>query len=301
LRVQDGFSQIVRLGEGLAATGRLSERAMARTIAALKQCAEKIAFHQPAGLRCIATQACRAAENGAAFLARVEAETGLRLETISPAEEARLAVAGCAALIDDQAERALIVDIGGGSTELSWVSAAGAARDPLGAHIQAWTSLPDGVVTLAERPNARWHDPHWRARTVGELTDQIVRLSAAVGAGDGACFAEGRSHLLGASGTITSLAGVHLDLPRYQRNRVDGLWMTPQDARTAAARMAALDHAGRAAHPCIGPERADLVLPGAAILEAVFRAWPAPRIRVADRGLREGVLLTLAAQHEGQA
>lgn len=291
LRVVDGYSEIVRLGEGLAHTGRLSEAAMARTLRALKACARKLANRPGARLRCIATQACRTAENGADFLARVAEETGLSFVVISPQEEARLAMVGCAALIDPSARAALVVDIGGGSTELTWVDAADAARAPVHAPILAWTSLPIGVVTLAERVGARIHAPDGYLEVVEEIR-------ASLGAFRGAdrwrpTFEAGGAHLVGASGTITSLAGVHLDLPRYQRAMVDGLWMSVEESRAAAARVRALDADARARHPCIGPQRADLVGPGAAILEAVMLEWPTRRIRVADRGLREGVLLTL--------
>lgn len=287
LRVVESFSRIVRLGEGLAATGELSAPAISRTLDALAVCAEKLRRRRPQRTRFIATQACRAAGNGEAFLKQVQRETGLRFDLITPQEEAHLAVMGCASLIGRDASAALVVDIGGGSSELSWVRV-DAARQP---RIDAWVSIPIGVVTLAERfpetaPRAAWF---------GAMVEHVHDLiDAAVDAG-GFRIAppEGVVHMIGTSGTVTSLAGVHLGLERYQRHRVDGLWMNAAQARAASLQLQALSQGERAAHPCIGPDRADLVLSGCAIFEAIAERWPIERLRVADRGLREGVLLSL--------
>jgi exopolyphosphatase/guanosine-5'-triphosphate,3'-diphosphate pyrophosphatase len=290
-RVLDSFSRIIRLGEGLAATGVLSEAAIERALAALRECARIVAPHQKLRLRCIATQACRVAANGPAFLHRVKQETGLSLEIVSPKEEARLSVLGCAALMDPSADVALVIDIGGGSTELSWVdpkSRPGAPR------VLAWTSLPIGVVTLAEQfPEPEAATPAWYAAMCAAAAD-FVRAFRGADALKNA-FHIGRAHVVGTSGAVSSLAGVHLDLQKYQRSRVDGLWMQMHDVRTVSGKLRDLPREGRAAHPCIGPDRADLVVPGSAILEAVSRIWPVERVRVADRGLREGVLIELIA------
>jgi exopolyphosphatase/guanosine-5'-triphosphate,3'-diphosphate pyrophosphatase len=287
-QVIDSYSRIVRLGEGLSRSGALSEAAMARALEALRVCAEKIKRRGVARLRAVATQACRAATNGADFLARVRAETGLQLELISPHEEARLAVLGCLDLVDPEAEAALIVDVGGGSTEISWVDARAPGSPPL-----AWHSVPIGVVSLAEMFPEAFRDPAWRRRMIDVVKDNVGRFSEADHLRDR--FAEGKAHIVGTSGAITSLAGVHLGLPRYLRSRVDGLWMSRDDCERVADRLAAMSPEARAVQPCIGPGRADLVLAGAAILQAVQELWPCPRVRVADRGLREGILLTLMA------
>ena len=296
-RVIDGYSQIVRLGEGLTATGRLSEAAMARTLKALAVCAGKIAHHRPAAVACIATQACRVAENGAAFLARAAAEVGLSFDLATPQDEARLAVLGCAALLDPAAEIALVVDIGGGSTELSWVDVAGTRAALRNGRVTPrmfdWASTPIGVVTLAESHPEQPPADEWYDAMVSAFK---VRIAGA-GPDFSAAFAAGRAHIVGTSGAITSLAGVHLDLPRYQRSRVDGLWMTRDEVARASRALRDMSLAERAAHPCIGPDRADLVVPGCAILEAVCDLWPVTRLRVADRGLREGMLMTLMAKH----
>jgi exopolyphosphatase / guanosine-5'-triphosphate,3'-diphosphate pyrophosphatase len=296
LRIFDAFSRIVRLGEGVSATGALSEEAMARTLDALRICADKIARRGVIRTRCIATQACRAAENGAAFLARVEAETGLRFEIISPEEEARLAVAGCGELLDPQAPAGLIFDIGGGSTEISWVRPRAGEGRSRGPEILAWTSLPMGVVTLSERHGGR----EMSRDDYSSLVDRLRADIASIGdpAGVAATFEGGQGHFLGTSGTVTSIAGVHLRLPRYRRDRVDGLWLTADDVRAVSERLRAMSYEERATEPCIGVERADLVVCGCAILEALLLEWPATRIRVADRGLREGILVGLAAQRK---
>ncbi len=298
-KVIDGFSQIVRLGEGLSTSGRLSAAAMARTMGALAQCVEKLERHQPIDVGCIATQACRAAANGPDFLARVEAELGLRFSVISTADEARLAVLGCAGLLDEAMDAALVVDIGGGSTELSWVEPRAVAEADLAPPLLGWASAPLGVVTLAEAHPERNGAEDWYRGLVAAIRDQIAALDSP---GDlAAAFQDGRAHIVGTSGTITSLAGVHLGLPRYQRSKVDGLWLSRAEVATASERLRRMAPGERARHPCIGPDRADLVVPGCAILEAVLDLWPVERLRVADRGLREGVLMTLIAQHQKAA
>jgi exopolyphosphatase/guanosine-5'-triphosphate,3'-diphosphate pyrophosphatase len=297
-RVVDGYSRIVRLGEGLQHSGRLADAAMARAYQALAACAERIEARRPMAIGCIATQACRAASNGQVFLDRIRKDFGLNFDVISTEDEARLAVLGCANLLDPEAEVALIVDVGGGSTELSWVSPkavlASVARGDLNPPMLAWGSAQVGVVTLADEESEPdegrqdWYDA------------MVSRLSGVLDVGNALhlrpIFEAGRAHIVGTSGTVTSLAGVHLGLPRYQRARVDGIWLDVDQARAAIAHLLAQDFDGRAANPCIGPDRADLVLPGGAILEAVFNTWPSQRIRVADRGLCEGVLMRLIAQ-----
>jgi len=297
-RVIEAYSRIVRLGEGLTASGRLSEAAMERALAALKVSAEKLRRRRVVRLRAIATQACRMAENGKAFLERVSEETGLRLQIIPPQEEARLSVAGCLNLIDRTLDAALVVDVGGGSTELSWVDLKGAP--PTGMPpLRAWLSVPIGVVTLAERfPEGDVATDDWFRVMVDTVKIEIAAFRRAESLR--AVFDADRAHLIGTSGAITSLAGLHLELPRYDRSRVDGIWMTRDDCDIAAGRLLALNATERANQPCIGPDRADLVLAGAAILQAVQEIWPCSRVRVADRGLREGILLSLMADRGGR-
>jgi exopolyphosphatase/guanosine-5'-triphosphate,3'-diphosphate pyrophosphatase len=300
-RIVEAFSNIVRLGEGLSHSGRLADHAMDRALGALKICADKIARRRCVKVRAVATQACRIAENGAQFVERVHSETGLQLEIIAPREEAHLSVAGCLNLLDRRADAALVVDVGGGSTEMSWVELKGQNLvldprrfAPMRLPIKAWISAPIGVVTLAERfPE----DPVDRE---GWYRAMVEAMKAEIGVVPGAealrpAFEGGRAQIVGTSGAITSLAGIHLGLRRYERNRVDGLWMTRAECEATADKLLATDLAGRALEPCIGPERADLVLAGAAILQAVQELWPCERVRVADRGLREGLLLSLMA------
>lgn len=290
-RVVESFSRIVRLGDGLFRTGRLDDAAMDRALSALGVCAEKLARRRPKRLRAVATQACRIADNGREFVERVAERTGIRLSIIAPQEEAKLAVAGCLNLLDRDMDAALVVDVGGGSTELSWVDLK--ASEPGKASITAWLSIPAGVVTLAERfpeqPGTAWFEG-----MVDYVRNEIERFTRADPLRP--VFDQGRGHLIGTSGAITSLAGMHLGLRRYDRSRVDGLWLTCGDCDAAAHRLIDMGVEGRAAEPCIGPERADLVLAGAAILRAVQDVWPCERVRVADRGLREGILLSMMSE-----
>jgi exopolyphosphatase/guanosine-5'-triphosphate,3'-diphosphate pyrophosphatase len=286
-RVVDSFSRIVRLGEGLSRTGRLDEAAMERAYEALMLCGERVARKgvESTRLMAVATQACRQADNGSAFIERVRIGTGMKLRIIDPVEEARLAVEGCLNLFDRSAEAVLVVDVGGGSTELSWLR-----RRDTEFVLQGWMSAPIGVVTLAERhPEPAEGLDNWYEAMVADMTAALA--DSPVDPALRELFAAGRGHLVGTSGAITSLAGIHLGLRRYQRNLVDGLWMSRAECEAAANTLMRLGHGGRAAEPCIGPDRADLVLAGAAIMEAVQRAWPSERVRVADRGLREGLLL----------
>lgn len=302
-RVVDAFSRIIRLGEGLSQNGRLCEAAMGRTIDALKVCAGKIDRLNVKRYQLVATEACRVAENGREFLNRVKEKVGLDIELLSPETEARLAVSGCASLIDPASDYVLVFDIGGGSSEIIWLDLTKRSSRSSKTNIDrleaqdcmvAWTSLPLGVVTLAERFGGKVvTDENFEAM----IAFVIERLRP---------FEEkfkftprllGRpAHMLGTSGTVTTVAGVQLGLRRYDRNRVDGCWLSINEAQRVTQRLLAKSFDERVAEPCIGPERADLVLAGCAILEALIRLWPCQRLRVADRGLREGILATLMSE-----
>jgi exopolyphosphatase / guanosine-5'-triphosphate,3'-diphosphate pyrophosphatase len=288
-RVVDSFSRIVRLGEGVSQTGSLGPQGMERAIGALAICKQKLSDRMLAGARLIATEACRRAANGAAFLSRVRDEIGMELEVIDRRTEAQLAVTGCVNLLDRQADGAVLFDIGGGSTEIVWVDRrSGRSRRGL---VRAWVSIPIGVVTLAERHGGVEVDNALFERMVNDVRDQFVRFRARDALRSR--MRDGRFHFLGTSGTVTTLAGVHLELPRYDRRSVDGLWMCDTDIDRMMQKLLAMDYQARIDNPCIGRERADLVLAGCAVFEAIRREWPCERLRVADRGLREGILVQL--------
>ncbi|WP_439616502.1 Ppx/GppA phosphatase family protein [Shinella sp.] len=291
-RVVDAFSRIVRLGEGLAASGQLSDEAMDRSVEALKICAAKLKNRNIRRARLIATEACRAAVNGEAFLERVLEETGLDLEIINRETEARLAVSGCSSLVGREAKSVVLFDIGGGSSEIAVIRIGDNRSSRLANHITHWTSLPVGVVTLSERHGGRDVTPESFAGMVSEVEGMLANFDCP---GDVARAAPEDFHLIGTSGTVTTLAGVHLDLPRYDRRRVDGVWLSDDEVTAMQARLLSWDFSARAANPCIGPDRADLVLAGCAILEAIRKRWPSRRMRVADRGLREGLLTDMMA------
>jgi exopolyphosphatase/guanosine-5'-triphosphate,3'-diphosphate pyrophosphatase len=305
-RILDSFSRIVRLGEGVSQSGQLNDAAMARAIDALVVCAERIHRKGVSRLRAVTTHACRTAANGGTFIAAVEERTGIRLEIIGPREEAGLAAAGCLDLIDRDVKMALVLDVGGGSTELSWVdvalidSAPARSREP-DRHpaLSAWLSAPLGVVTLAERfPEPAPCDVGHFRRLIEAVRAELARFSGAQEFQP--IFRAGQAHIIGTSGAITSLAGLYLDLAQYDRSQVDGLWMTRDACEAVAKRLMAHSIAERARLPCVGPDRADLVLAGAAILQAVQELWPSDRVRVADRGLREGLLLSMMAERSDE-
>jgi exopolyphosphatase/guanosine-5'-triphosphate,3'-diphosphate pyrophosphatase len=288
-RVIDSFSRIIRLGEGVSVTGRISEAAIGRAIAALSICRDKIESRRATRLRLIATEACRAAVNANDFLARVRSETGIVLEIIDRETEASLAMTGCSPLLDPAGRGAILFDIGGGSSELVRVSR-DPARPEASPRIAAWMSIPLGVVTLAEKFGGRDVTQAVYDAMVADVATHVAPFAADHG-GD-----LGGLHLLGTSGTVTTLAGVYLSLIRYDRRRIDGIWMSNAELTATIAKLMAMDYQIRAANQCIGVERADLVLAGCAILDAIRNAFPLPRLRVADRGLREGMLVGMMRQ-----
>jgi exopolyphosphatase/guanosine-5'-triphosphate,3'-diphosphate pyrophosphatase len=298
-RVVDSFCRIVRLGEGVAQAGRLSDAAMARTIAALKICRDKMHARHVTRTRLIATEACRAAANSDLFLQRVVDETGLHLEIVDRETEAFLATAGCASLADPEADGVVLFDIGGGSSEIVWLGGA-KRRDwrhdrredtTLRERVRAWDSMKLGVVTLAERYGGQLVTADIFEAMVADVERALAPFAARVAAEPlSAAF-----HLLGTSGTVTTMAGVHLGLTRYDRRRIDGLWMSREDIATTIATLRGMSFEERSLNGCIGPDRADLVLAGCAIFEAIHRAFPCERVRIADRGLREGILMQMMA------
>ena len=292
--VVDSFSRITRLGEGLAASGRLGEAAMARTLSALRVCRRIMTRNDVIVTRCVATEACRRAENGNELIERARRVTGIDLEILDHEEEARLALLGCLPLIDADAEELLMIDIGGGSTEVMWLDRRlPATNGRLGRSL----SLPIGVVTLSESFGSVSGGVAYEGM-VGHVRDLLERRAHRAHLPD---LRGHRVQMLGTSGTVTTLAAVYLGLERYDRSRVDGVRM-PFSAITEVARdLRALDNGQRAAHPCIGPGRADLVVAGCAILDAVHESWPVGDLRVADRGVREGILNALMGRSLQQA
>ena len=287
--VVDAFSRIVRLGEGLAQSGKLTEGAMDRSVAALSVCADKLRRRHVSLARSVATEACRRAVNGREFIERVRNETGIALEIISPKEEARLAVLGCHKLLEPGDGPALIFDIGGGSTELVLVEPG--EESP---RIRAWWSAPWGVVSLTESEGRAAIEGEDRIAAYQRMRDRardsFSRFAEMLPS------KEPGIRLLGTSGTVTTLASVHLALPSYDRKAVDGLHVPIDDMRRISTMISEMDLGGRSSLPCIGAERADLVVAGCAILEAILDIWPAEKLGIADRGIREGILRSMMAR-----
>ncbi|MEM7522307.1 MAG: Ppx/GppA phosphatase family protein [Pseudomonadota bacterium] len=302
LRVIDSFSRAVRLGDGMERSGELDEDAMNRAVDALRICADKLRKSRPAKMRAVATAACRQAANGAAFVERVRRETGLTLEIISPEEESRLAVVGCGPLVDPSAELVLVFDIGGGSTELVMLDVSDIAPKERAASVRAvgadprvrivdWVSIPVGVATMEDK-FAEIDDPSRRFGLMTWYFEEMIEDFARAIAENGPAK---RLMLIGASGSITTIGAAHLGLRRYDRSRVDGLWLPLRAARRIARELASLSDEARAHHPSIGADRARLIVAGCAILSAILNVWPTHDLRVADRGLREGLIYTQSA------
>ena len=296
-RVVDSFSRVVRLGEELPATGRLGEAAMDRTILALRLCVQKMRRQPVRAISAVATQACRQSSNGAEFLARIRSETGISFRLISPREEASLIVESCAGLLRGAGRRALLFDIGGGSTEIAWVRLAGSsgACEP---ELIGLSSIPFGVVTLAPALDVDPYDPDGFERMVDALSEPLEAFERVHRIGHE--MRTGGVRTVGTSGTVTTLAGEALNLERYRRPLIDGMTLPIEQAAQAVERLRSLGPETLAMHPCVGADRAPLVLPGCAIFEAIRRQWNFPDVLVADRGLREGLLRRLIGQPGGR-
>ncbi|MFN4020191.1 MAG: Ppx/GppA phosphatase family protein [Erythrobacter sp.] len=299
--VIDAFSRVVKLGEGLATTGRLSDRAMDRTLAALTVCADKLQRRNVRLARSVATEACRRASNGPAFIERVRRETGIALDIISAEEEARLAVLGCHILLEAGDGPAVIFDIGGGSTELVLVEAGGAAEASRVPRILDWQSVPWGVVSLTDTVGHNEEGEDARLARYARMRDLVSASFAPFAARVAEAAALDDIRLLGTSGTVTTLASLYLELPSYDRRAVDGLIVPAPAMRDISSRLSVMTPYERATLPCIGQDRAELVVAGCAILESILDLWPARRLGVADRGIREGILRSLMAAERRSA
>jgi len=292
--VIDSYARNVRLGEGLVANGVLSDQAMERAFEVLGVCADKIAQHGVSHMRAVATEACRRAANIGAFVSRVKQDLNIDIEVIDTEEEARLAIAGCLPLLTRDAPHGLVFDIGGGSTQLIWLGCRNGAAEVIGTH-----SIPNGVVSLTERYGAGLSDPVAYDACVAEMAGAVTEFCTRHGIAD--AVGRGEVQMIGTSGTVTTLAGIEMGLERYIRSEVDGASMSFHRIGTLTEFLRRLELPQLAAQPCIGEDRAELMLAGCAILEAICTCWPVGRLRVADRGLREGILLDLIHRHAGPA
>ncbi len=302
LRTADSFSRIVRLGEGLSNSGILSQEAMERTIEALYACQRKLENHNIANFRYVATEACRRARNAPEFMERIVRETGLNVEVISNEEEAHLALLGCCSLLKRDAGKALAFDIGGGSTEVMWVEAEplrndGSPEFPFRPRIKDWISTPFGVMNLSENLST----PNYADLYFEEIVHKVEQVLRPFDEKHG--IAESLKHepaqLLSTSGTVTTLAAIFLDLARYDRNRIDGITLPVSSITDSINRLLKMRPFERFNHPCIGADRSDYILAGCAIFSAIARIWPFSHITIADRGVREGIILSLILEGQG--
>lgn len=294
-RIIDSFSRVVRLGENVHTTNRLSEEAIERTMVALRICKEKIVQNRVVSLRAVTTEACRRAVNRDELISRARTEIGLHVEIITPEEEARLALSGCAGVLNTRIPNAIAFDIGGGSTEVMWLS----IKEPRRLHRRRFPiievidciSLPCGVVTLSDKYENQSYDEAVYKEIREFVSSKLAEFSKRNGIDS---FANSqRVQMVGTSGTVTTLAAITLGLEKYDRKLIDGVFLEAADAHRISQEIFAMDHEQRSQHPCIGKGRTDMVVMGTAILEGIFDTWPIPRLRVADRGVREGILMEL--------
>ena len=287
-KVVDGFSKVVRLGEGVSNSGKLSDMAMGRTLEALQICAERIMRRGVNHGRYVATEACRVAENGEQFLLKIEKEVGIRLEKISTREEAELTLVGCIPLLDPKFSYALTFDVGGGSTEVSWVR----LHSKTGPEIIDWVSLPYGVITMTER----YGGPEISVTNYELLVDEIIELLRPFDKKNmiSNAIEQGDVQMLGTAGTVTTISGIQMGLKRYNRALVDGSWLSFEAVYDVCNMLVNSSFAERASYSCVGKNRAELVVAGCGILQGICKTWSAGRLRVADRGVREGILSQLS-------
>ncbi len=293
LKVVDSYSRIVRLGEGVSETGKLADDAMRRTLKALTTCKQKLGRYGIAKFRFVATDACRRAGNAESFLAKVKEELGLSIDIISNEEEARLAFLGCSSLLVKDTRYALAFDIGGGSTEFMWVKID--PEQPMASHkrhlIQGWLSVPYGVMNMSEKFGGPAFTEMYFEEIVAKISSQLSPMEAEHGIANR--IWKENVQMLSTSGTVTTLAAIHLNLPHYDRSKIDGIKLSISDIRGATQTLMRMSHAQRAAHPCIGSSRTDFILSGCAIFEAIARTFPIEKITIADRGVREGIIVSL--------
>lgn len=307
IRVVDSFSRIVRLGEGVSVTGELSDEAMQRTFAALAVCKKKLNRFQLKDARLIATEACRKAKNTNRFLQEVKDKLEMNIEVISNEEEARLAFLGCSSLLEADAKRAIVFDIGGGSTELMWIDVDKAmkygetranTREDQQAYadiLTDWLSVDSGVMNLADRFGGSNFADVAYDDMVTYITERIMPFNQKNNITS--AMESTKVQMLSTSGTVTTLAAIHLNLLKYDRTRVDGLKIGISHLRKTIEMLKAMRPSERFNHPCIGHERADFILSGCAVFDAISRVWPTMDITIADRGVREGIILSLMRQH----
>lgn len=298
LRILDSYSRIVRLGEGLGKGGQLSEDAMQRTAKALKVCRSKLTKHPKATVRFVATEACRRAGNAEKFLRLIASDVGMDIEIITNEEEARLAFYGCSSLLGSHARKALTFDIGGGSTEFMWAKREDATKLP---EIIGWNSIPYGVMNLSEQFGGTAFTEMYFDEIVEKLAKLLRSFDEKHNIRDTIAEEANAVQLLSTSGTVTTLAAIHLDLNRYDRSKVDGICLRMSDLRGAIAKLMDMSAAERYQHPCIGSQRADYIVGGCAILEAIHQVWPLDSITIADRGVREGIIMGLLLGQGGRA
>ena len=303
LNVLDSYSRIVRLGEGVSETGRFSEEAMDRTIEALRQCKKKLDKQTIASGRFIATEACRQAANTPQFLMRVQKETGLEIEVISAAEEANLAFRGCVSLVKPEPQRALMLDIGGGSTEFMWVEVDGKNAAPstlpvVSHKVLDWFSMPQGVMNLSEKFGGAQFAEVYFEEMVDYLEQQLLKFRRCEEITE--AVSRNEVQLFSTSGTVTTLAAIFLGLPRYERSKIDGITIETAQLRDAIASILDMRASERFHHPCIGSDRSDYIISGGAIFEALCRLCPVKHITIADRGVREGIIFSLVAEEQGE-
>ena len=301
--VFDSYAKTVRLGLGLETSGRLSSAAMGRAVEALRVCRKKLKKHRVSRMRLVATEACRRAGNADEFIAFVGRETGLAFEIIQPEEEVRLAVVACASLVSDGTEQLLVVDIGGGSTELVWIDltrvpgterakaimrlqegfGSGAGPHPR-AEVVDWISVPLGVATLREQFDDVRDEAGRFALMSCHFEENLAEFAPYMVDRPRAGF-----QIIGTSGTVTTVAARHLGLKRYDRRKVDGLRLTSDQIDKVIRDCFASATGQPSSGLGFGRGRHALIMSGAAILQALLRVWPTNRLSVADRGIREGL------------
>ena len=294
-KVIDSFAKVVRLGEGMYSHDELSHDAIERTMEALSICRKKLDKYNMHSMRAVATEACRRATNKEVLVNRAREELGLNLEVICAEEEARLALKGCSAILDSRIPYGIVFDIGGGSTEVILVRLKRENKRSPGYAVPFDVidsiSIPYGVVTTTEAVDLADNQEYVHKMLHEKITDMLSEFVSKNKIIE--LIKNNEIQVAGSSGTVTTLAAYHLGLAQYERRLVDGMTISYEDLHIVIEKIFAMDKQGSLEESTVGFGRADYVLTGSVILKALCEVIPAKTMRIADRGVREGILIDL--------
>ena len=268
------FSEILNLGRNLSFSNEFNDEIIEKTIEIFKIISQKLKYYNVLSYRCVATEACRQSINSDELVKRIHERTNIEIEIIPSKEEARLCLKSCLNHNVNLNDFNLVFDIGGGSTEIIIFDSIYSNKD------FDFLSIPIGVINFSEKVSLFKTE-----KVLGQLEKQMMFFSK-----------KKKIHnepisIIGSCGTVTTLCAIHLKLNYYQKSLVDNTLLEIEDLKQTCNFVKRLSSEEKEKHPCIGPQRINLLDNGILILEKILESWPVKRILVSDRGLREGIIL----------